>query len=194
MVNRIDNSSAFEKNLSAEVGFFIEAVESNGNTGKDVDLTQADEDNQLRFMLIKDQAASTLSNLFKAKFPKKIDLQGKFSEEAGKVLNRRAYKILLSAAYNAAVAKDEAGVSTYLEKLYEKLEAEFFIVHEEEIPPELSSARGGTRMKLDAATLNQLGAGNKWAGSRLEESTERPTPMWHREGGGHSRREAGFDS
>lgn len=195
MQQRKNPQTTFERNLAAEAGAMAEAIhgmESDTNI-QTVDLTAVDEENRIRFLLMKDQAVEAVSNLFTAQYSLRKDVCDRFKIFIEQVLGRRGYKVQLTEVYKAALAQDEDSVSIYLLQILEDAKKEFLIQTGEELPRAVDDVKLGVRaaLRLDAGTRTKLGAGEKWAGHRLEETTTEPVPMWHREGGAEAPRKRG---
>lgn len=184
---------SFENNLDTECYALIEAVAGMGDSkqARDIDLTDITlEENRIRFILLKDEAAQALSNLFTSQFSHRTDLCAKFEKYSSQVLSRREYRHMLTEIYKAALAEDEDSTSIYLTQLLDEIKTEFVQQTGEELPRSLDDVRLGIRAKLkvDGATRTRLASGEKWAGFRLAETTDNPSPMHRSEGGGGTSR------
>lgn len=184
---------SFENNLATESAALIEAVEGMGDSkeARNIDLSDVTEDeNRIRFILLKDEAAKALSNLFESQYNHRADICSKFNEYSSQVLGRRQYKLMLTEVYKAALASDEDSTSIYLMQMLDEIKKEFVQQTGEELPRSVDDVRLGVRAKLqvDGATRARLGAGEKWAGLRLAQTTDNPSPMHRSEGGGGTSR------
>lgn len=189
-------NNSFEKNLSVEVDSLIEAVARMGDAPetKGIDLTDVtQEENRIRFVLIKDEAATVLSNLFTSQYGHRADLCAKFGKYSSQVLVRREYRLVLTEIYKAALAVDEDSTAIYLVQLLDEIKREFVEQTREELPRSVDDVRLGVRtaLKVDPSTLGKLDSGGKWAGNRLAETTDNAAPMYRTEGGGGTSRHQG---